>query len=75
MGEQGPAPEDDAAERDARLAALSSALGAADPDYSRIAALERLAELRAAGAVSQEDYDRERRRLSGLGRPEPGQSS
>lgn len=47
--------------------ALSSALGAPDPDLARLAAVERLTELRAAGAVSEEDYKRERRRLMGEG--------
>jgi len=47
-------------------AALSSELGAPDPGYAKVAALERLAEMRAAGTVSQENYDRERRRLLDL---------
>lgn len=54
-------------ERRAAVAALSSELGAPDPGYARLAAVERLTELRAAGAVSEEDYKRERRRLLGDG--------
>lgn len=49
------------------MAALSSALGGADPADARVAAIERLTELRAAGAVGEEDYKRERRRLMGYG--------
>lgn len=49
-------------ERDAAIGALSSALGA-DPDYATIAALERLAEMHASGAISEEIYLREKRRL------------
>lgn len=45
--------------------ALSSELGAPSPDYARIAAVERLNELHAAGAVSEENYIREKRRLLG----------
>jgi hypothetical protein len=48
-------------------AATSIELGAADPDYAKLAALERLNELRVAGAVSEENYLREKRRLQGLG--------
>ncbi len=55
------------AELGAAAAALSSELGAPSPDYARIAALERLNELRAAGAVSEENYIREKRRLLGGG--------
>ena len=47
--------------------ALSSELGAPSPDYARIAAVERLNELHAAGAVSEENYIREKRRLLGGG--------
>ncbi len=54
-------------ERRAAVAALSSALGAPDPDYARLAAVERLTEMRAAGTLSEEDYRRERRRLMGDG--------
>ncbi len=55
------------AELGATAAALSSELGAPSPDYARIAAVERLNELRAAGAVSEENYIREKRRLLGGG--------
>jgi len=78
-GDDGPAPDEAAGEPDperapearsaeelrAKAAALSSALGAPDPDYARLAAVERLTELRAAGVVGEEDYKRERRRLMG----------
>jgi len=78
-GDDGPAPDEAAGEPDperapearsseelrAAAAALSSALGAADHDYARVAAVERLTELRAAGAVGEDDYKRERRRLMG----------
>jgi len=47
--------------------ALSQELGAPSPDYARIAAVERLNELHAAGAVSEENYNREKRRLLGGG--------
>lgn len=50
-------------ERDAALAAMSQALGAAAPDVARVAAIERLTELRAAGRISEEQYRKERRRL------------
>ena len=55
------------AERRAAVAALSSALGAPDPDYARLAAVEYLTELRAAGTMGEVDYKRERRRLLGDG--------
>ena len=54
-------------ERGAAVTALSSALGAPDPDYARLAAVERLTEMRAAGTVSEENFIRERRRLMGDG--------
>lgn len=49
--------------RDAALAAMSQALGGAAPDAARMAAIERLTEIRAAGGISEADYLRERRRL------------
>lgn len=52
-------------QRRAAVAALSSALGAPDPDYARLAAVERLTELRAAGRLTEENYQRERKRLLG----------
>lgn len=61
----GPGPRT-SEELRAAAAELSSALGA-DPDYARVAAVERLTELRAAGAIGEEDYERERRRLMNLG--------
>jgi len=54
-------------ERGAAVTALSSALGAPDPAYARLAAVERLTEMRAAGTVSEENFIRERRRLMGDG--------
>jgi len=57
-------PERTSEELRAAATELSSALGA-DPDYAVVAALERLTEMRAAGTVSEENYNRERRRLSG----------
>ncbi len=53
------------AELGAAAAALSAELGGQTPDYARIAAIERLTELRAAGAVSEENFIREKRRLLG----------
>lgn len=50
-------------QRDAAIAALSQELGAPPPDQARLAAIERLTELRAAGRISDEHYRRERRRL------------
>ena len=50
-------------QRDAALDAASQALGAAPREHARVAAIERLTELRAAGTISQEQFERERRRL------------
>ena len=49
------------------LTGLSQTLGRARPEEQRIAAVERLTELRAAGKVSEENYLKERRRLLGEG--------
>ena len=49
----------------ARAADLSYSLGRARPDEQRIAAVERLTELRAAGKVSEENFLKEKRRLLG----------
>ena len=46
---------------------LSSALGAAPADDARNAAVERLTELRAAGAITEEQFAREKQRLLGYG--------
>ena len=54
-------------ERRAAVAALTRALGGPDPDYARLAAVERLTELRAAGKITEENFVRERRRLMGEG--------
>ena len=43
---------------------LSHSLGQASPDDARMAAVERLTEMRAAGKISKEDFERERKRLS-----------
>jgi hypothetical protein len=56
-----------AAESRGATEALGAELGAPEPGYAKIVALERLNELRAAGLVSEENYAREKRRLSGLG--------
>ena len=50
-------------DRDAAIAALSHKLGAPPPDMARSLALKRLDELRAAGRISEEHYERERARL------------
>ncbi|MDQ3630588.1 MAG: SHOCT domain-containing protein [Actinomycetota bacterium] len=47
--------------------ASSYELGAVEPSYVQIVAIERLNELRAAGAFSEEDYLREKRRILDLG--------
>ena len=66
-GEQRRLPEDMSQlrpeERDAAIEGLSQALGAGPPDQARMAAIERLTELRAAGAISEEQFQKERRRL------------
>lgn len=50
-------------QRDAAIGALSQALGAGPPDAAKIAAIERLTELRAAGKLTEEQFNKERRRL------------
>lgn len=64
-----PADQDDAAvgELAAAAAELSSALGRRPIDEARAAAVERLTELRAAGAISAEAFARERQRLLDYG--------
>ncbi len=47
--------------------ASSAELGAGEPSYVQIVAIERLNELRASGAFSEEDYLREKRRLLDYG--------
>ena len=49
-------------ERNAAIGALSGALGAA-PDVARMAAIERLTELHAAGRITAEQFEQERHRL------------
>ncbi len=51
----------------AAAAELSSALGAVPVDEARLAAIERLTELRTAGAISAEAFERERQRLLDYG--------
>lgn len=50
-------------QRDAAISAMSQALGAA-PEMARMAAIERLTELHAAGKISEEQYRKERARLT-----------
>ncbi|MBW3608215.1 MAG: hypothetical protein KY463_07650 [Actinobacteria bacterium] len=50
-------------QRDAAIDAMAQALGGATPDAARVAAIERLTELRAAGKMSEEQFQKERRRL------------
>ncbi|CAA9524885.1 MAG: hypothetical protein AVDCRST_MAG67-3546 [uncultured Solirubrobacteraceae bacterium] len=52
-----------AEQRDAAVGAMAQSLGAPARDVARTAAIERLTELRAAGRMSEEQYQRERRRL------------
>ena len=69
---RGGRPEDDESASPAsgddepaeRAADLSRSLGRMPPDEQRIAAIERLTELRAAGKVSEENFLKEKRRLS-----------
>ncbi len=64
-----PAPrrDDEGDDLAARVAELSRSFGQMPPDEQRIAAVERLTELRAAGKVSEENFLKEKRRLSGGG--------
>ena len=52
-----------AEERDAAIEAMSQALGAQTRDDARTAAIERLTELRAAGRMPEEQFQKERRRI------------
>ncbi len=52
-------------EVEAAAKATSYELGAVEPSYAQVAAIERLNELRASGAWSEEDYLREKRRILG----------
>ena len=56
----------------ARAAELAEVLGAAPVGEARVAALERLNELRAGGSISEEDFAREKRRLQAYGSDGPG---
>ncbi len=51
------------AEKAGAARATSYELGAVDPSYVKLAAIERLNELRSAGAVNEENYQREKRRI------------
>ena len=51
----------------AAAAALRADLGGPTPDYARMAAIERLTELRASGKMSEEDFLREKKRLENYG--------
>lgn len=53
-------------EVEAAAKASSYELGAVEPSYVQIVAIERLNELRAAGRFSEEDYLREKRRILDL---------
>ena len=66
-GDEGASPASGDDEAAARVADLSRSLGQMPPDEQRIAAIERLTELRAAGKVSEENFLKEKRRLSGGG--------
>lgn len=52
-------------ETEAAAKAMSYELGAVEPSYAQVAAIERLNELRASGAWSEADYLREKRRILG----------
>jgi hypothetical protein len=43
---------------------LSEAIGQASPDDARMAAIERLTEMHAAGKITKEQFESERKRLS-----------
>ena len=49
-------------ERNAAIGAMSHALGVGQPDAAKVAAIERLTELRAAGKLTEEQFQKERRR-------------
>ncbi len=55
------------AELAAAASELASALGAVPAEEARLAALERLNELRAAGAITEEAFAREKQRLGHYG--------
>jgi hypothetical protein len=59
--------EESVEELAARATELSEVLGAAPVDEARLAAIERLTEMRAAGSISEEDFAREKRRLQAYG--------
>ncbi|MBA3748967.1 MAG: hypothetical protein H0W96_15960 [Solirubrobacterales bacterium] len=51
------------AHRDAALAAMQSALGAGPPNFAVMAAVQRLDQMRASGRLSEEQYQKERKRI------------
>lgn len=53
-------------EIEAAAKATSYELGAVEPSYVQVVAIERLNELRASGAFSEQDYLREKKRILGL---------
>ena len=55
------------AEMRAAAHALHRDLGAPPADYRQAAVMERLNELRASGKMTEEDYEREKKRLQDLG--------
>jgi hypothetical protein len=64
-----PADSNELSSQEIRAVAKASsyALGAVEPSYVQIVAIERLNELRASGAFSEEDYLREKRRILDYG--------
>ncbi len=63
-----PADLSELSAQEIRAAAKASSyeLGAVEPNYVQVVAIERLNELHAAGRFSAEDYLREKRRILGL---------
>jgi hypothetical protein len=55
------------AELRAAANALQRDLGAPSASYARVAAIERLTELHASGRMSDEDFEREKKRLENYG--------
>ena len=53
-------------DRDAALQAMGNALGTGPPNFAVMAAVQRLDEMRASGRISQEQYEKERRRIEEL---------
>jgi hypothetical protein len=69
-GERGGGNDEESVEElRARAEELQFVLGRAPIDEARVAAIERLNELHAAGTISEEDFAREKRRLEDYGKP------